>query len=334
VALAGGGLLLALGAAYLFWAGGVEDLLMAAIRRGLLRPGDVYEQEIAFTTSSDGVRIAWSSAGTGEAPVVMVLGWFTHLERGANSPGFNPWTPPLLPKHRVVQYDGRGSGLSDRGVSDYSLEAKLRDLEAVVAAAGLDRFGLYAISAGGSTAIAYAARHPERVTRLAFFGSFAAMDETPENLQRWRSLPPLVRASWGDDNPAYRQLFTSLFMPEADELRVRTFNEFQRISASPNDAAAFIEAMITIDAREMAPRVQAPTLVVHVRGDQAVPFSLGREIASLVPDARLVGLEGSNHMVMPEDPGWSELRDVMATFFEADLAAAVQTGPPEGRSSR
>jgi class 3 adenylate cyclase/pimeloyl-ACP methyl ester carboxylesterase len=334
VALAGGGLLLALGAAYLFWAGGVEDLMMAGLRRGLIRPGEAYAQEIAFTTASDGVRIAWSSAGADAAPVVMVLGWFTHLERGANSPGFNPWTPPLLPKHRVVQYDGRGSGLSDRGVSDYSLEAKLRDLEAVAAAAGLDRFGLYAISAGGSTAIAYAARHPERVTRLAFYGSFAAMDETPENLQRWRSLPPLVRASWGDDNPAYRQLFTSLFMPEADEISVRTFNEFQRISATPDDAAAFIEAMIEIDARELAPRVRAPTLVVHVRGDRAVPFSLGREIASLVPGARLVGLEGSNHVMGIRDTGWNELQDVMASFFEADLAIAGQAGPPEGGSSR
>jgi pimeloyl-ACP methyl ester carboxylesterase len=302
VALAGGGLLLALGAAYLFWAGGVEDLMMAGLRRGLIRPGEAYAQEIAFTTASDGVRIAWSSAGADAAPVVMVLGWFTHLERGANSPGFNPWTPPLLPKHRVVQYDGRGSGLSDRGVSDYSLEAKLRDLEAVVAAAGLDRFGLSAISA--------------------------------ENLQRWRSLPPLVRASWGDDNPAYRQLFTSLFMPEADEISVRTFNEFQRISATPDDAAAFIEAMIEIDARELAPRVRAPTLVVHVRGDRAVPFSLGREIASLVPGARLVGLEGSNHVMGIRDAGWTELQEVMAGFFEADLTIAGQAGPPEGGSSR
>jgi pimeloyl-ACP methyl ester carboxylesterase len=323
------GLLVALLALYLLRAGGLEDLMMVAIRGGLLRPGATYEQEIAFTTTSDGVRIAYSTTGEGP-PVVLILGWFTHLEQGANSPGLNLWAPALLPRHRIVQYDGRGSGLSDRGISDFSLEAKLRDLEAVIAATGLERFALYAVSAGGPTAIAYAVRNPERVTRIAFYGSFASFAAAGRrNLERWKSFPQLVRTSWGEDNPAFRQLFTSLFMPESDALSIRMFNEFQRMAATPEDAAAFIESLIDTDVTPLAPRIRVPTLVVHVRGDQVVPFALGREVAALVPGSRLVGIEGPNHMIMSDDAAYQQFEQAIAGFFAADVEDSP-AAPPRG----
>ncbi len=324
VAVAGGLLgALALLAGYLFLAGGRETLLLAAMRHGYLRPGTPYEQELAFTTTSDGVRIAYATAGKQDGPpLVIVLGWITHLERGMNSPGLGfAVLPPLLERYRIVLYDGRGTGLSDRGIRDFSLDAKVRDLEAVVEAAGLDRFAIYAISAGGPTAVAYAVRHPERVTRIAFYGSFLWIGGVPGNLERWKSFPALVQASWGEDNPAFRQMFTSLFMPEADDLTIRFFNELQKVSATPEDAAGFIESVGETDVRELAHSVRAPVLVVHRSGDQIVPYELGREIAALVPSARLVTLDGVNHgFLRSEGKQVRELARAVANFMAPDLA--------------
>jgi class 3 adenylate cyclase/pimeloyl-ACP methyl ester carboxylesterase len=321
VVLAAGLAAVAVLAGWLFLAGGSDELLFQAVRQGWLTFSEDYEQEIGFTTTSDGVRIAYATAGnpTG-SPIVLVLGWFTDLEKGSNSPGMNPWIDGLLEEHRVVLYDGRGFGLSDRGIEDFSLDAKLRDLEAVVEAIGLDRFAIYAISAGGPTSVAYAARHPERVTRIAFYGSFLSLDSEPRNLERWRAFPPLVRSSWGEDNPAFRQLFTSLFMPDGDETSFRVFNEMQRVSANANDAAGFIASLSEADVRALAPTIHVPVLVVHMEGDQIVPFTLGRDIAARIPGARLVGLDGNNHAPVPrEAERFAELSRLMSDFFAADL---------------
>lgn len=321
IALLAGLAAAALLAWWLFVAGGRNELALLAFRHGLVTPGMRYEQQIGFATTSDGVRIAYATAGkpTGP-PVLLVLGWFTDLEKGSNSPGLNPWIPALLEEHRVVLYDGRGFGLSDRGIDDFSLDAKLRDLEAVVQAAGLDRFGIYAISAGGPTATAYAALHPDRVTRIAFYGSFLCVCSDPQNLERWRSFPPLVRSSWGEDNPAFRQLFTSLFMPEGDETSFRIFNELQRISANSEDAAGFIASLSQTDVRALAPSVRTPVLVLHFRGDQIVPFSLGRDLAARIPGARLVALDGNNHAPVPgRTEPFLELGRLVREFFAADL---------------
>jgi pimeloyl-ACP methyl ester carboxylesterase len=304
-----------------FWRLGddvVGSLLLAGIRQGILPAGPDFEQEIAFATSSDGVRIAYGTVGEGP-PVVIVLGWFTHLERGVLSPGLNAFLPALVDRHRVVQYDGRGAGLSDRDVEDYSLEARVRDLEAVVDAAGLERFAIYAISAGGQAAVAYAVKHPERVTRIAFFGSFLRLDVVPGQMEQWQSFVPMVRVGWGNDNPAFRQLFTSLFMPDASELDMRIFNEAQRVAATPRDASDFIAAMIGTDVSRLARRVRAPVLVVHLGGDAIVPFECGREIAALVPGARLVGISGNNHALMPGDAAYGEVATTAAEFFAEDL---------------
>jgi pimeloyl-ACP methyl ester carboxylesterase len=287
---------------------------MLAVRQGWLAAFPVYEQQVNFATTSDGVRIAYAAVGEGP-PVVIVLGWFTHLESGLSSPGRNPFVPTLLEGHQVVMYDGRGFGLSDRGLDDYSLEARVRDLEAVVDALGLERFGIVALSAGGSAAIAFAALHPERVSRLYLYGTFVRMSE--ESRSQIRSLVPLVRSSWGQDNPAFRQVFTSLFMPEADEFTMRLFNDMQRVAATPSDAAAFLDTLVDVDARAYAPRVKAPTLVSHLRGDAIVPFESGREVASLIPGARLLSIEGKNHAFLLGDPAAKIIRESMREFHAA-----------------
>jgi pimeloyl-ACP methyl ester carboxylesterase len=282
------------------------------------------EQKIGFATTTDGVRIAYATMGQGP-PLVLVLGWVTHLERGMFSAAyFGDFLKRTGKDHFLVRYDGRGFGLSDRGVRDYSLEARVRDLEAVVDASHVERFALYAISAGGPTGITYAVRHPEQVTRLVFYGSFARLINSPEARQQWQTMLALVRTGWGSDNPAYRQFFTSLFMPDGSEVDMRWYNEMQRVSANPADAAGFIEACLDIDVRALAQQIRVPTLVVHRRGDAIVPFELGRELASLIPGARLLPLNGRNHAMLRNEPEVEQFAQALEQFLAEDGAAAAQ----------
>ncbi|GAG48847.1 unnamed protein product, partial [marine sediment metagenome] len=204
----------------------------------------------------------------------------------------------------LIRYDGRGMGLSDREVNDFSPESHLRDLEAVVDAVGLEKVALFGLSQGGPTAIAYWARHPDRVSHLIPYGSFPrlALLDTEEGRQGFEAITTLVRQGWGRDVPAHRQFFTSLFMPDADIDAIGAFNEMQRVSTSAENAAAFISALRDIDVRQLLPQVRAPTLVIHRRGDTMVPFELGRELAAGIPGARFLPLEGRNHFYLPNEP--------------------------------
>jgi class 3 adenylate cyclase/pimeloyl-ACP methyl ester carboxylesterase len=317
----------ALFAVWVFLLDGNEDLMVAGYRMGLIDMGayDVAEHEIAFTDAEDGVRIAYATAGNPNgSPVVIVLGWATHLEEGLGV--LNPFVQGLLDDHRVIVYDGRGTGLSDRNVEDVSLDAKVRDLEAVVDAADIQRFGIVAVSAGGPTSVAYTVNHPERVTRIAFYGSFLWLGGVPGHLEMWRTFPALVRASWGSDNPVFRQLFTNLFFPDADDLMRRMFNEFQRVAMTPDDAANFITSLNDTDTRALAPQVAVPVLVVHRRGDQVVPYGLGRDIAARIPGAKLSGMEGNNHAPSYEErEAVEELAALLRDFFAHDAAARIPT---------
>jgi len=298
----------------LFWLYRDRIITALAIYVPRLLPTGV-DQKIGFATTSDGVRIAYATSGEGP-PVVQVLGWVTHLERGLFSPAyFGNYIKRLGAHHFLVRYDGRGFGLSDRSVRDYSLDARVRDLEAVVDALHLDRFAIYAISAGGPTAIAYTVRHPERVTRIAFYGSFARIVASAEGRQQWDAMRTLVSTGWGSDNTAYRQLFTSMFMPDGNEVDMRVFNEMQRISANADDAAGFIAEMVDTDVRSLAPNIRVPALVIHRRGDIIVPFERGRELASLIPGARLQPLEGKNHAMLRGEPELEQLVQALEHFL-------------------
>jgi class 3 adenylate cyclase/pimeloyl-ACP methyl ester carboxylesterase len=277
------------------------------------------DQKVGFCTASDGVHIAYASSGEG-SPLLIMIGWVTHLERGLFSPAyFGGALHAMGVRHLIVRYDTRGFGLSDRAVNDYSLEARVRDLEAVTEALNLKRLSIYAISMGGPTVIAYAARHPDKVKRLVFYGTYARMVRDAQERQRWQAMVTLVRSGWGSDNPAYRQLFTSLFMPDGNEVDQRVFNEMQRVAATPESAAAFISATLDIDVRELARQIHAPTLVVHVRGDQVVPLDSGRELASLIPGARMVVIEGRDHIPVPGDGEEQQLLQAAGPFLDEDL---------------
>jgi pimeloyl-ACP methyl ester carboxylesterase len=303
----------------------------------LLRPETVdkpkpskMEQDIRFCTTSDGVRIAYATTGKGH-PLVRVLGWFTHLEYEWGNPLIRPFHDVGGAGHLLVRYDGRGMGLSDRKMSDFSLEGRVRDLEAVVDELGLKRFALYGISEGGPTAITYAVRHPERVSHLILYGSFARLAwflDTEEGRKEFDAGTTLIRQGWDSDAPAYRQFFTGFFAPDADGEGIQAFNNLQRISAPAENAASVHLGLIDIDVTDLLPQVKTPALVIHRRGDTAVPFEGGRQLATGIPGARFLPLEGRNHCIFPDDPVLEIRNRAIQGFLSEDFDATAKKADP------
>jgi serine/threonine protein kinase/alpha-beta hydrolase superfamily lysophospholipase len=273
------------------------------------------EQEIRYCTTADDVSIAYATVGEGP-PLVRSLGWFTHLEMEWKWQLGREFWERLARRHLLVRYDGRGMGLSETEVEDMGLEKRLLDLEAVVDAAGLERFALMGMSEGGQTAIAYAARHPERVSHLVLYGTFRDNKHLQADREKWRGLMQLMKSGWGQETPVFRQIFTHLFLgTEASADQIRYFNEMQRASASPETALAFLAATGRVDVLEEAAKIRCPTLVVHRRGDLLVPFEAGRKLAASIPGARFLPMEGDNHWLLLRDPGVEEYAEALESFL-------------------
>lgn len=267
------------------------------------------EQQIRFCTTADGVRIAYATVGDG-SPLVKAANWLSHLEFDWNSPVWRHWLEALATGYGLVRYDERGCGLSDWDVGDFSFQAWVRDLEGLIDALGLQRFPLLGISQGGPVAVAYAARHPEKVSHLLLYGTYArgwAKRGQAHALEERQALLTLTKQGWGKDNPAYRQIFTTLFMPGATLEQMRWFNDLQRVSTSPENAARFQIETGKIDVLDLLPYVGVPTLVLHCRDDAVVPFEEGRRLAALIPNARFVPLDGKNHLPQEGDACWEPL---------------------------
>ena len=265
------------------------------------------EQEIHFCNTADGVRIAYATVGAGP-PLVKAANWLNHLEFDWHSPIWRHFLEELARDHLLVRYDERGNGVSDWNVENLTFEAFVQDLEAVVDAIGLSRFPILGISQGGPVAIAYAVRHPEKVSRLILHGSYArgwAHRGSPhEMIERFQAYLTLTNSGWGQDNPAFRQLWTTLFLPEATQEQWHWFNDLQRITTSPENAARLLAELGQIDVVDLLPQVRVPTLVLHCRDDAVVPFESGRRLAASIPGARFVPLEGRNHLLLESDPAW------------------------------
>jgi class 3 adenylate cyclase/pimeloyl-ACP methyl ester carboxylesterase len=274
---------------------------------GTFAQAEIIEQQIKFCTTGDGVRIAYCTAGKGY-PLVKAANWLSHMEFYWISPVTRHW-PRDLSKHNLyVMYDGRGTGLSDWKVEDNSFEAWVHDLEAVVDSAGLHQFVLLGVSGGSAISIAYAVRHPERVSHLILYGAFArgwAKIGLPQHkLEALHALAKITEMGWGGSNPAYRQIFTTMFVPEANTEFVRSFNEMERMSTSPEMAAKFWVEIGKIDVLDLLPQVRVPTLVLHARNDKMAPFEDGRLMAALIPGARLVPIDSKNHLLQENEPAW------------------------------
>lgn len=282
-------------------------------------PDAAWPQLVRYRTTPDAVRIAY--ACTGEGPVlVKTANWLNHLELDWSSPLWGMLVRELSARHRLVRYDERGNGLSQWDVEDIGFDAFVRDLEVVVDGLGLERFPLLGVSQGCAVSVEYAARHPGRVSALVLVGGYASgwrvTGDARTRAEREATIT-LVRHGWGQDNPAYRQIFSHSFFPSGTPAELDWFNEFQRRTAPAANAVRFLEAFSTIDVRHRLGDVAARTLVIHSRRDQRVPFEQAAALASGIPDAELVTLDSDSHLPLDREPAHAHMLQSILRFLAA-----------------
>lgn len=276
-------------------------------------------QQVRFCLAADGVRIAYACTGEGP-PLVKAANWLNHLELDWTGPIWGYLITALSRRHKLVRYDERGNGLSQWESDDLGFEAFVTDLATVVDAVGLDRFPLLGISQGCAVSIAYAARHPERVSRLILLGGYAAgwrAFADAEEAERREAVITLAKLGWGQDNPAYRQIFSQTFLPSATPEELAWFNDYQRSTTSPDNAARFLETFSRIDVRDQLGEIACPTLVLHARGDQRVPLAQATELAAGISGARLVTLDSDNHVPLGREPAAAQILACIEEFLES-----------------
>ena len=283
-----------------------------------------YQQEIRYCTSLDGTSLAYSIAGKGQ-PLLKSAHFMTHLEHDWNSPTFGPFFHEMAARYTFIRYDQRGNGLSERHPNGLSFELFVQDVEAVADAAGLERFAIYGLSQGSAVAIDYAVRHPERVSALILHSGFARGRYnrgklTEDDRMKLEALITLVRTGWGQDNPAFRQMFSTMFIPEAKPDMVDSFDEIMRISTDPDIAAQIFEVIFQIELSDILHRVQAPTLIINGRRDVVCPFEEGRLLAAGIPNAKLVELDTANHLPLQHESVWPRIIAEINRFLSENPA--------------
>jgi pimeloyl-ACP methyl ester carboxylesterase/DNA-binding CsgD family transcriptional regulator len=272
---------------------------------------------IRYLKTRDNVRLAWSASGQG-APLVKAANWLSHLHYDLESPIWRHWIDFLNQHFRVIRYDERGSGMSDWDVLDLSPARWGEDLESLVEASDPgETFVLLGISQGAATALAYAVQHPERVSRLILYGGYAtgwAHSPDSDGYRRFRAIVDLARLGWGKENPAFRQLFTAQFVPGASAEQFEWFNELCRRTTTPEIAARLLAARGEVNVRALLPQVRTPTLVLHARHDEIVPFEAGKYLASEIPSAEFVQLDSRNHILLADEPAWKRFKEAVLEF--------------------
>jgi len=292
--------------------------------------------ETRFCTAPDGVGLAYAIEGQGP-PLVKASNWMTHLEYERQSPVWRHWVRELSRGHTLVRYDERGCGLSDRQFDGApTLDTYVGDLAAVVDAAGVERFSLLGLSGGGPTAIEYAARNPERVSHLVLYGTWARgrYRRGEGEIEQSRLLIDLIRVGWGGAVPAFRQVFSSIYIPSAGEEQKRWYDDMQQASSSGEMAARLWLSRTQTDISDTARRVAQPALVLHARHDRVVPHEEGRRLASLLPDARFVTLETDNHVLQEGEPAWDRFLSEVRAFLGDDQEARSIAGDLSELSER
>lgn len=281
-------------------------------------------QTIRYLRTPDGVRLAWAEAGTGSV-LVKAANWLTHLEYECESPVWRHWIRFFTDHFCFVRYDERGSGMTDWDVGDVSFERWVEDLEAVVEAVQpKGPVALLGISQGAAACAAYAVRHPEHVSRLVLYGGYArgwshrndAMGE-----REYRAIVEIIRLGWGKDNPAFRQVFTSRFVPGATDEQMSWFNDLCRRTTSPEIAAELLEARAIVNISDLLGQIRVPTLVLHARDDGVIPISEGRLLAARIPGAQFVELDSKNHILLESEPAWERFREAVLEFMGLEAPA-------------
>ncbi|WP_444913840.1 alpha/beta fold hydrolase [Microbulbifer sp. TRSA007] len=294
-----------------------EESGLPPVNEQLLERKLLTSQKIEFCTAADGARIAYATIGKG-APIVKAANWLSHLEYDWDSPIWSPLFRELSLDHRFIRYDERGNGLSDWDVDNITFESFVTDLETVVDACGVDKFTLLGISQGAAVSIEYAVRYPEKVKQLILFGGYAAgwrIGATESVVKEREAVMTLTKVGWGQDNPAYRQIFSSTFMPSANANELAWFNEFQRLTTSPENAVRFLSVFGSIDVRDQLRRVTVPTLVIHSLGDQRISVKSACDIASSIPNASFVGLESDGHLLLGRESASSVFVEEVRKFI-------------------
>ena len=289
-------------------------------------------QYVQFCRSFDGAEIAYAVTGDGP-PVVMLPNWLTHLDYQWRSVAWRPWLEALSTRYRLIRYDPRGSGMSDRAVRDLSLETWVRDFGAVVDAVGLQQFALLGICQGGPIAIEYAAREPARVSHLVLYGTYARgrfrRTASPEEPQKAQVMLDMMALGWAQPDHAFLRAFATQFQPEGSMEHLRSWCELQRAATSASNAVELSRSMFDVDVLASASRIACPTLVAHAERDAVVPVEEGRLLARTVPRARFLELDSPNHFMLPEEPSWRVLVEALHAFLPArggeDAAFAALT---------
>ena len=283
------------------------------------------QQRIRYLRTPDGVQLAWAEAGSGPA-LVKAANWLTHLEFDWNSPAWRHWIRFFADHFRFIRYDERGCGMTDWEVGDVSFARWVEDLEGVVEAAGLrEPCALLGMSQGAAVCIAYAARHPERVSRLVLYGAYArGWSHRPDapGRKQYEAIIELIRHGWGKENPAFRQVFTSRFLPEGSPEQIEWWNELCRKTTTPEIAAELLRARADVDVTPLLGEVRAPTLVLHARNDEICPIAEGRLVASGIRGAEFVELDSRNHVLLEQEPAWLRFKEAVLDFLGVAAPAA------------
>ena len=275
-----------------------------------------------FCTASDGVRLAYAVHGSGP-PLVRVATWLSHLEFDWESPVWRHWVQRLGERHTVLRYDERGCGLSDSNIGDPSVEVWVGDLETVIDAVGLERFALLGVSQGAAIAVAYAARHPDRVSSLVLYGGYARGRRFRGQDEEEDAIVGAIRAGWKAPNPAFRRVFGALFLPHGTPEQMAWYEDLLWRTTTAEAAAGLFRARGGLNVCDLAPQVRARTLVMHAGDDRVVPVEEGRLLATLIPDAHFVLLESANHILLEHEPAW----DVFLSEIGAFLGTGSKPGP-------
>jgi pimeloyl-ACP methyl ester carboxylesterase/DNA-binding CsgD family transcriptional regulator len=312
----------------------IVGTMVIATRSG--EPHATVNQEIRFCRSPDGTRLAYAVHGSGP-PLVVASCWLSHLQHDWQSPVWRHFLDDLGAIATVVRYDERGFGLSDWNVTDFSLAARLADLESVVESLGLERFALLGMSGGSAPAMAYAIAHPERLTRLVLYGTVCGepVVKQGDELAEEETYRSMIRVGWAKDDPVFRRVFTTIYIPDATEEQMRWFDDLQRMSTSPENAVASRIGRQAVDIVADLPRITAPTLILQATGDRATTFDNAVSVSGLIPGARLVALDSRNHILLSTEPAWATFIAEVREFLEPDRRSwASARSPAEPLSPR
>ncbi|WP_116998846.1 alpha/beta fold hydrolase [Desertimonas flava] len=283
-------------------------------------PSPEFIQRLRFCTADDGTRLAYATSGSGPV-LVKAANWMTHIDLDVDSAVWGHWLRDLSAGHTLIRYDERGCGLSDWDIKAFSFDDWVDDLKMVVDDAGLDRFPLLGISQGAAVAVAFAARYPERVSRLVLVSSYGRgrMVRARNDAERRVAFLDLelARVGWQRDDPSFRQVFTSQFFPDGSQEQWESFNELQRRTTSPENAVEFLTTFGLIDVTDLAPLVRCPTLFVHSRGDQRQPLIDAKALAALIDGSEMVALPSRNHLPLADEPAWPQALAAIEAFLAA-----------------